>query len=217
GGDDRDGLAGGDLGVEAVEEPHVVVGDEDVHEAAQRALLVEEPLAEAGVGGLEVLDDLGERLALDLDLRGTGGEGAQRGGDTDGGAHGAPRGCRGSGAQVPLTCDGRAARTAPIVGSIVAVDPCGGTSPSGTTGSAAPVTTATIRWSGRTAPEAARSASAATTTPVAGSPARPSRSARRAVAGAIAASSTASTEPPVARAAAMTASASGGSPIASDS
>ena len=49
GGDDADDLAVGDRGVEASQEADVFVGDEHVDEAAQRARVVEEALAETGV------------------------------------------------------------------------------------------------------------------------------------------------------------------------
>src|SRR3546814_13434963 len=53
GGDDAEGLALGHGGVESLEEPHVVVGHEDVDEAPDAAIGVEDPPGEAGVGGLE--------------------------------------------------------------------------------------------------------------------------------------------------------------------
>src|SRR3546814_18877917 len=72
GGDDAEGLALGHGGVESLEEPHVVVGHEDVGEAPDAAIGVEDPLGEAGVGGPErgqplagggpiTLDSSGER------------------------------------------------------------------------------------------------------------------------------------------------------------
>ena len=48
-GDDRDGLAVGHRRVEPLEEADVVVGHEDVHEAAQAAVVVEQAVGEAGV------------------------------------------------------------------------------------------------------------------------------------------------------------------------
>ena len=50
--DDGDGLAVGHRGVEALEEPHVVVGDEDVDEPTQAALIVEEALGELDFSSL---------------------------------------------------------------------------------------------------------------------------------------------------------------------
>ena len=61
GGDDGEGLAVGHRGVETLEEADVLVGQEDVHEAAQRPGLVEKAVGEAGMGGVEVLQDLGHR------------------------------------------------------------------------------------------------------------------------------------------------------------
>ncbi len=84
--DDGDGLAVGDLGVEALEEPNVVVGDEHVDEAAQ-SVLVEQALLEARVGALEVADHLADCGPFDLDLGLAAGESAQSGGDTDLHAH----------------------------------------------------------------------------------------------------------------------------------
>ncbi len=53
--DDGDGLALGHRGLEALEEADVLVGHEDVHEAAQRPGVVEQAVGETGVGGVEVL------------------------------------------------------------------------------------------------------------------------------------------------------------------
>ena len=60
-------MAVGDLGVEAVEVAHVVVVDEHVDELAQAAVLVEQAVGEAGVGGIERGDHVGQRARLDLD------------------------------------------------------------------------------------------------------------------------------------------------------
>ena len=86
---------------EAVEEADVLVADVEVDEAAD-ALLVEEPVADAGVALLEILDDEGDGGAVRLHLVGAAGEGAERGGDADGdfdvAVHGGPlRGRLGSG------------------------------------------------------------------------------------------------------------------------
>ena len=61
GGDDRDRLAVGHRRVEALEVAHVVVGHEHVDEAAQAALVVEQAVVEAGVGGVEAGQHLAER------------------------------------------------------------------------------------------------------------------------------------------------------------
>src|SRR5579871_4201265 len=65
GGDDRDDLAGAHLGVDAVEEPDVLLVHEDVDEPAERAGLVEQPVLEARMGGVERLQCLADGRALD--------------------------------------------------------------------------------------------------------------------------------------------------------
>ena len=74
-------------GVEALEEADVVVRDEHVDEAAESALVVEDPLGEPRVGGLEAREDLTDGGALDRDLGRAPGEGAEGGGHSDGDAH----------------------------------------------------------------------------------------------------------------------------------
>src|SRR5207244_3331731 len=64
-GDDREGLARLDGRVEPLEEADVLVGHEHVDEPAQLAAVVEQPLAEAGVGGVERLQDLADGGAAD--------------------------------------------------------------------------------------------------------------------------------------------------------
>jgi hypothetical protein len=71
---DRDRVGCGELRVEAVLEAHVLVADEDVDEAAQLAAVVEQPVADAGVGSLEVGDDGAQVVPFDLDLGPTVGE-----------------------------------------------------------------------------------------------------------------------------------------------
>src|SRR5690606_25105173 len=83
-GDDRDGVAVGRRGGQAVAEAHVVVGDVEVDEAVQGTLAVEDATGEAGVGSLEVVEHLVDGGALDADLGRTGGEGAEGGGHADG-------------------------------------------------------------------------------------------------------------------------------------
>src|SRR5687767_12090300 len=108
GGDDADGLTRLDGCVEAVGEAHVLVGDEHVDEPAEAAGVVEEAGGEAGVGGLQRLEDLADGGAVDVDLGCTAREGAQLGGDTDGG-HAQP------------STSSKAALKASIVGGMVAV------------------------------------------------------------------------------------------------
>src|SRR6185295_8305338 len=86
-GDDAHGGAVLHLSVHAVEEADVLVVDEHVHEATQLALLIEEPLPEPRVRGLEALEDGRERAALRADLGVAAGELAQLGGDANGDRH----------------------------------------------------------------------------------------------------------------------------------
>ena len=113
GGHDREGLPVGDGRGQAVEEAHVLVGQEDVDEAAQARALVEEPVGEARVGGIEGLEGLADRRPLDLDLARAAREGAQLGGDADGQAPRAASSASGS--------KSMAASKAASVGAIVAV------------------------------------------------------------------------------------------------
>ena len=62
-------LAVGDLGVEAVEVAHVVVVDEHVDELAQAAVVVEQAVGEAGVGGSSAAITSDSDAGLDLDGR----------------------------------------------------------------------------------------------------------------------------------------------------
>ena len=73
--------------VEALEEADVLVGDEHVHEPAQLAVLVVQPLGEAGVARLERLEHLGDGLALERDLGRAAGELAQLRRDPNGDGH----------------------------------------------------------------------------------------------------------------------------------
>jgi amidase len=86
-GEDGHGLAVGHGRLEPVEEAHVVVGHEHVHEPAQGALLVEEAIGEAGVGGVERLEHLGHGGPLHLDGGGAAGERAEGRGDAHGHGH----------------------------------------------------------------------------------------------------------------------------------
>ncbi len=87
GGDDRHRLAVRHRRLETLEETHVVVGDEQVHETAQVAVVVEDARPEAGMRGLEVVEDLRQRGAFDLDLGNAARRRTQRGGDSHGDTH----------------------------------------------------------------------------------------------------------------------------------
>ena len=63
-----DGLAVGHRGGQRLEEADVVVGHEHVDEPAQAALVVEDALGEARVGGLQRGEDLADGGAVDGDL-----------------------------------------------------------------------------------------------------------------------------------------------------
>ena len=84
---DRDAVAVGELGGDAVEEADVLVVEVDVHEAAQLAA-VDEALADAGVAALQVGEELGEGRALALDGLLAVGVGAEDGRDADLDGHG---------------------------------------------------------------------------------------------------------------------------------
>src|SRR5579883_2070926 len=71
--DDADLVAGLELRLEPVEEAHVLLAHVDVDEAPH-ALLVEEPLADARVALLEILDDLADGAALGGHFVGAAGE-----------------------------------------------------------------------------------------------------------------------------------------------
>src|SRR5476651_2243551 len=79
GGDDRERLTCRERGVEAGEEADVLIVHEEVDEAPQLALFVEEALTDAGVGHLECVDRLADGGGLKCDLTGTAGEAAQLG------------------------------------------------------------------------------------------------------------------------------------------
>src|SRR6476660_719194 len=86
--DDADLGAVGRGAAEALEEPHVVVADIDVHEAPDLARVVEDPRLDPAVVGLEVVEHLPERVSLRGHLGRTAGVVAQDGRDPDADAHG---------------------------------------------------------------------------------------------------------------------------------
>src|SRR6056297_372277 len=88
GGNDRHGETVVDLGVEAVEVTDVVVVDEHVHELAQVAVLVDQPVTQPGVRSLECRHDVGQRARLDRNLLLAAGQRAHGGGDANGHCHG---------------------------------------------------------------------------------------------------------------------------------
>ena len=70
-------------GFEALEEAHVVVGHEDVHEAAQTTLIVIEAVLEPGMGSVERGEDLADGCPFDGDLGFAAREGAEGGGHVE--------------------------------------------------------------------------------------------------------------------------------------
>ena len=114
GGDDGQRLPVGHRRLEALEEAHVLVGQEDVDEPAQRPVLVEQPVAEPGVGRLERLEHLAHGGAVDGHFARPAGQGAQLRRDADGDAH--------LGASMSALTS-TAAENASMVGSMVAVGP----------------------------------------------------------------------------------------------
>src|SRR5262245_49565669 len=87
GGEDRDLLALGHRGLDPVAEAHILAGDEHVHEPPQGAVL-HHPVAEPGVLGVELVDQLADGARGALHGGGAAGDGAQRGRDADGHGHG---------------------------------------------------------------------------------------------------------------------------------
>src|SRR5829696_898179 len=88
GGQDRDRVAVLDLGVQRTGEAHVLVVDVDVDEAVQLALLGHEAVLQAGVLGVEVVDERTEGRATALDGLVAAGVRAQDGRDPDLDGHG---------------------------------------------------------------------------------------------------------------------------------
>ena len=80
GGQDRDLGAVGDGRVEALQVPHVVVVDVDVHELVQAAVVLEHLARHAGVLGDELGQDLSDGGAVDADHGRSAGLVAQDGG-----------------------------------------------------------------------------------------------------------------------------------------
>src|SRR4051812_4116555 len=80
--EDRDLVALGDLGVELVEVPDVVVVHVDVDELVQGTRVVDELTLEAGVRADELGEDLADRRAVRLDRRGAVRGRAEQGGQT---------------------------------------------------------------------------------------------------------------------------------------
>src|SRR5262245_2696334 len=87
-GEDRDDVAVGDLGVELVEVPDVVVVDVDVHELVQRTVAVDQLALEARVRRHQLLEHLADGRAVGLDRGGAVRRGAEQGGKTYFDGHG---------------------------------------------------------------------------------------------------------------------------------
>src|SRR4051794_22253910 len=86
--EDRHRVAVAELGLEAAEEPDVLVVEVDVDEPAQRTLVVDQPATQPGVLAGEVVQQRLEGVALALDLLLVGGQWAQDGRDADLNGHG---------------------------------------------------------------------------------------------------------------------------------
>ena len=104
-----------------VEEADVLVVEEHVDEAAQLAAVVVEPLAEAGVRGVERAEHLADGRAVDAHLGRAAGEVAQLGGDADGDGHSDLLRVARCLARTRSRRAGNAARNASSDGGIVAV------------------------------------------------------------------------------------------------
>jgi hypothetical protein len=88
GGDDAHGLARGHRSVETLQVAHVVVGHEQIHEATQCTLIVEQAIVEAGMGRIQIGQHLTKRGALDGHRRVASGQRTKSGGDAHGDGHG---------------------------------------------------------------------------------------------------------------------------------
>src|SRR5579875_2214480 len=66
--DDGDGAGVGDGRVDALVEADVLLGHEHVDETAELAAVVEDPVAEPGVGRVQALQDLADGAPFDADL-----------------------------------------------------------------------------------------------------------------------------------------------------
>lgn len=87
GGNDRDGFARRNNGVETGEEADVVVGHEQVHELAQVSAVVEQTVVETGMRGIERGEHIAQRVTIDLDLVLATRKGTKGGGNADLGGH----------------------------------------------------------------------------------------------------------------------------------
>src|SRR6202012_52034 len=85
--DDGDRLTVGHRRLESLEEPDVLVVEENVDEPPELSGVVEQALGEARVGGVEGLQGLADGGPVDRHLPGASGEVAQLGRDSDGHAH----------------------------------------------------------------------------------------------------------------------------------
>ena len=83
----REGLAVSHVGRHAVHEADVIIGDEDVHETSEVAIIVQEPLGKTGVGRLQRAKHSLDRARLDFDRGLAGGERAQGGWDSNRDCH----------------------------------------------------------------------------------------------------------------------------------
>src|SRR5688572_6311469 len=87
-GEDRDLVAVGQLRVELVEVPHVLVVDVDVDELVELAVVAQHVAPQPGVADAHRLEHLADRGAVDGDGRLAAGVGAQHRGDADVDGHG---------------------------------------------------------------------------------------------------------------------------------
>ena len=85
---DADGDPVGDLGAQTVEVTHIVIIDEDIHELAQPAVLVEETIGETRMRRLKTGDHFRERARSDLHLLRSPRKRTEGGGDANRDCHG---------------------------------------------------------------------------------------------------------------------------------
>src|SRR5579875_879988 len=187
--------------VEAMREAHVLLAHVDVDEPAQRAAVVEEPAAEARVGGIEGGDDLAQRAVRRGHLGRAAGVGAQDGGNADEHGHGIASPKRSVNAS-SVGLMGAGTSVAAVITSSVF-------SPS-------PELMTTVSASGSSRPCASSLRSTPRVTPPAVSPKMPSVAASSRIESTISSSPTSAIAPPVRRTTSRAYGPSAGLPMASD-
>src|SRR3954454_9149957 len=200
GGDDADRRAVRRRRLQSLGEAHVVLADVDVDEPTQLAVVVEDACPDAGVLGVELVEELGQgRRAVDRDLRLTAGQRAQDRRHPHGHSHYASPASRNDSNDALIVAVGCA--TGATASSVF--------SPS-------PVLRITVSASGSSRPDASSLRSVATVTPPAVSANTPSVRASSWIPSTISSSLTSAIAPPVRRTTSSAYGPSAGLPMASD-